>query len=109
MNRLSHVMIDEATRQLIDGDSVRTVAKNLNISLRAVIQIRNANKENIPAHKSGPPTKIPDSTMELLAREFNTGEIKSLKDGQQLVKSVDHVFVDPRTVSRAIRKRGVKA
>ncbi|KAF9148447.1 hypothetical protein BGX20_006328, partial [Mortierella sp. AD010] len=49
MNRLSHVMIDEATRQLNNGDTVRTVA---------VIQIRNANKENIPTHRSGPPTKM---------------------------------------------------
>lgn len=109
MNRLSHVMIDEATRQLNNGDTVRTVAKNLHISLRAVIQIRNANKENIPTHKSGPPTKIPDSTTQLLARKFNTGEIRTLKDGQRLVQSVDHVLVDPRTVSRAMRKRGVKA
>ncbi|KAF9398178.1 hypothetical protein BGZ76_008207, partial [Entomortierella beljakovae] len=67
---LSLAKVNDATQQLIHGETVRHVANSLNISVGSAINIRNKNKENIPPRKKGARNKISSKTREVLARHL---------------------------------------
>jgi transposase len=109
MKPLSPNIVDNARQQLIQGKSARQVATNLNISISSALKIRRAAQENIPPPKMGRPTKITKETGQNMARQFKTGVLKSLQDGQRLVRTTDGEHVHVRTVQRHLKKTGVKA
>jgi transposase len=109
MKALAENIVNNVKQQLRQGKSAREVASNLNVSISSAIKIRNADKENIPAPKMGRPSKISNETRRNMARQFNSGVLKSLRDGQLMVQSADGGLVHTRTVQRLLKKEGVKA
>ncbi|KAF9091969.1 hypothetical protein BGX23_004761 [Mortierella sp. AD031] len=51
----------------------------------------------------GAPNKISPRTKEVLARQFSTGRLKTLRDGQQFVQATDRVQVHAETVRRNLQ------
>jgi transposase len=94
---------------LQQGKSVREVATTLNISLGKVSKLRQENQENIPDPKMGAPSKVSKQTQRLLARQFDTGKILTLRDGQRLVKSTEGVQVHIDSIRNYLRQEGLKA
>lgn len=107
--RISPTKKANAAQQLIQGQSVRQVASSLGISIGSVITIRNEHKENIPPPKRGRQCKIAPRTKEVLARQFKTGRLTTLLDGQQFIQETDGVQVQLRTVWRNLRDEGIRA
>lgn len=99
----------DATQQLIQGHSVREVADSVGISVGTALNIRKENKENIPPPKIGRPSKISLRTREVLARQFKTGQMTTLKDGQRFIRAMDGEQVHVKTVWENLRKEGIKA
>ncbi|KAF9125484.1 hypothetical protein BGX30_000442, partial [Mortierella sp. GBA39] len=93
---------------LIQGRSVRQVAKSVGISIGAAVNIRKNNKENIPPPKVGRQAKISQRTKEVLAREFKTGQLTTLHEGQQFVQAMDGVQVHVETVRKNLQQKGIR-
>lgn len=109
MRKLANQTVLTARNQLQDGKSAREVSSNVGVSINSALRIRNADKENIPPSTMGRPGKILKATSRVLSRQFNTGQLQTLQDGQRLVQSVDGEQVHPRTVQRNLEKDGLKA
>ena len=74
-----------------------------------MLKIRKSDKENIPDLPRGRPSKISDRTRSSLARQFNTGELKSIEEGQRYIKSVEGDHVHATTIKRNLKKKEVRA
>lgn len=109
MTRISQQVVDCALEQLREGRSTSQVSKELGISISSAIRIRKKDKENIPEPNVGRPLKISKSSRRLLARHFNTGELRTLDDGKRFVKSVKGEQIHSRTVRRYLEKEGLRA
>jgi transposase/RNAse (barnase) inhibitor barstar len=109
MKHLSKEIVENAKQQLYQGRSVRQVATNLKIAVGSAVNIRNANKENLPPPKMGRPSKVSKDTRKVLARQFNNGSIQTIQDGQRIVQAEDGEQVHARTVRRHLQKEGLKA
>ena len=109
MKKIANNIVEEAKSQLEDGKPTREVANNLGISISSAIRIRKDDLENIPPSTKGRPAKITKVTSRVLARQFNTGQLQTLQDGQRLVHSTDGQQVHPRTVLRNLQRQGVRA
>lgn len=107
--RISLATIANATQQLNQGHSVREVANSLRISIGSAVNIRNRNKENIPPPKTRSHSKISPRTKEVLARQFNTGHLRTLRDGQRFIQETDGVQVHVETIRRNLRDEGIRA
>lgn len=109
MKSLTQSTKETATRQLRQGKSTREVSRNLRISVSSVIRVRKEDKENIPEPHPGRPRKISTKTRENLARHFMRGDLRSLKDGQRFVESVEGEHVHITTVQKNLRLEGIRA
>jgi transposase len=105
---LSPAKVNDATQQLIQGQSARQVATSLGISIGSALNIRKKNKENIPPSTVGRPSKFSPRTKEVLARQFKTGQMTTPKDGQRFIQATDGVQVHVQTVRRNLREKGIK-
>lgn len=108
MKPLSKSTVQNATIQLRQGKSCQEVSKNLNISISSAQRIRKDDKGNIPVPKGGRPSKVSERTRRTLARDFDTGELETLKEGQQLVESTEGVQVDKRSIRRYLKMENMK-
>lgn len=109
MKEHSQLIVFNAKQQFRQGRSVRDVASGLGISISSAVKIRKEDKENIPDAKMGRPLKISKETSRNLARQFNTGILRTLRDGQRMVQTVEREQVHVRTISRHLEKQGVRA
>lgn len=93
----------------MEGKSVREVAAAARISIGSTVNIRKQCHDNIPPSKSGAHRKVQPKTLELVARQFNEGEIKTLRQSQRLIQKTSGVAVAKETIRRNLRLSGVKA
>ncbi|KAG0218735.1 hypothetical protein BGX31_011520, partial [Mortierella sp. GBA43] len=91
MKQLRPSTVHDATARLRQGKSVRETAREGGISIRQVLKIRESDKENIPEPRAGRHSKVSDNTKRILARKFDSGKITSLREGQQLIQSLNGV------------------
>ncbi|KAG0195369.1 hypothetical protein BGX31_006351, partial [Mortierella sp. GBA43] len=108
MKPLSKAVTDDATVLLRQGKSSREVAKTLGISIGSALRIRKEEQENIPEPKMGRPWKVSKTTRRHIAREYNTGNITTLREGQQLIKSTEGIHVHARTVDKYTKMEGLR-
>lgn len=104
----SPAKVVDVMQQLNQGQSVRAVATAVGISVGTVDRIRRRSKENIPPATMGRPKKISPRTKEVLARQYKTGLMSTLRDGQRFVQATDGVQVHVQTVRRHLRKEGIR-
>ena len=95
--------------QLRHGKSARQVSQALGISIGSVATIREKDKENIPAAKSGRPAKISNETRHRLAQGYLTGDLQSIRDAQQYLLSINEGPVHDNTIRNHLKNEGVKA
>lgn len=98
----------DAMAQLRAGKSVREVARALPISIGTAINIRNKDKENIPEPKHRPAPKVSKSTRRILAQKFDSGNVTTIKEGQELVQKAEGVSVHKSTIWRIMNQEGLK-
>lgn len=108
MKQLRPSTVHDATARLRQGKSVRETAREGGISIRQVLKIRESDKENIPEPRAGRHSKVSDNTKRILARKFDSGKITSLREGQQLIQSLNGVQVHIKSVWNYISKEGLK-
>ncbi len=108
MRRLPQETVQKATVQLRNGKSAHEVPRALDISISAAINIRKDDEENIPPPKVGRPSKVSKATNRYLAREYDTGQIKTLLDGQRLLQSMGGVHVQKKTVWNYLKEEGLR-
>jgi len=109
MKKKSNSILQSALIKLQHGESCRNVAKELKISITTTQRIRNRNKENIPPPKKGRPSKVTKASRKVLAREFDTGQLETIEEGQEFVESNDKVQVHGKTIKRYLASENVKA
>lgn len=108
MKSLPTAIVQSVVIHLQQGKSVRETSRTLNISVGAVSKVRQENQENIPDPKMGRPSKVSKATKRYIARQFDTGKIQSLREGQQLIQSMEGTQVHIESVRRYIYKEGLK-
>ncbi|KAF9367272.1 hypothetical protein BGX21_007605, partial [Mortierella sp. AD011] len=101
--------VADVTEQLVQGNSVRDVARSIRSSVGSAINLRNKNKEDIPPKKKGPQPKVSSRTMEVVNMQLKSGQLSSLHAAQQYVHETDGVQVHVETLRRNRRKMGTKA
>lgn len=84
------------------------MAATLNVSTASVSRVRKQCKENIPDSKIGRPSKVSQRTREVLARQFDTGKLLTLKDGQRMVQSVEGIPISTRSIWNYLNAEGLK-
>lgn len=109
MHPISNSTIQNALVLLRQGKSACQVATSLSIGYGTVCKYRNQYKENIPEPKTGRPTKVTKTTKRLLAQKFDTGQIKTLKEGQNIIKSIDGKNVHVESVRNYLKSEDLKA
>lgn len=109
MKHLPKAKVQSATVMLQHGKSIRKVHNALGISLGSVVKIRDTLKNIIPPPKVGRPTKASKADRVDIARQFDTGKLNSVLEGQQEFLEGDGVKVVAETVRRVLKAEGVKA
>lgn len=95
--------------ELMDGKSVRQVARTLEVSIGTVGNIRKDIKENLPPSQHGPSPMIPKRTLSFVTRQYNDGKMKSLRKAQNYIREIDGVDVHVETVRRHVKRRTGRA
>lgn len=83
--------------------------KELGVSRGYIYNVRMEDKESIPPPKMGRPHRVSKSTRHLMVAKYNTGKLKSLKDGHHFLESVGEGPVCNRTIKRYLEKEGCSA
>jgi len=109
MKSLSPQTVYDAMVMLRQGKSHRKISKSLGISVASVSKIRQQDKKNIPAPKMGRSCKVTKKTKEILTRQFNTGKVLTLRQGQQLVQSSEGKHVHVESVRNYLKQQGLRA
>jgi hypothetical protein len=73
-----------------------------------VERIRNRDKKNIPKLKVGRPYKISKESRRYLARQFNVGELETMKDGQRLIQSAERIKVHRTSIRKYLNMEHMK-
>jgi len=102
MRRLRETTHHGAKALLLGGKSTRQVEKALGLSRGYVSRIAKAEKDNLPPPKMGRPRKVTERTRHLMIAKYNTGNLKSLKDGHHYLASVGEGPVCDRTIKRIL-------
>src|SRR5574338_362468 len=89
MMKLSLSRRNNAKYYLLERMSVRKVAEKVNIPAAAVGRIRKELKKDIPPPNYGGPSKVSKVTKRALARNFELGDLETLKEGQDFVESTE--------------------
>ncbi|KAF9195320.1 hypothetical protein BGZ51_002835 [Haplosporangium sp. Z 767] len=108
MRRLPTATVQAAVSQLQHGKSIREVSKALNISSGAVYKIRQKNLKSIPNPKMGRPSKVSKSTKRYIARQYHIGKLRSLREAQELIQSMDGVQVQVESIRRFIHEENLE-
>lgn len=90
------------------GQSVGKVSRSVKVSKSSVSKIRRAHEDSIPSPKMGRPSKITKRTKTLLSRQFDIGELLTLRDGQDLVHRVKGVHVDKESIRNYLKQEGLR-
>src|SRR5689334_23328023 len=109
MKPLPESIKSKALILLQQGKTIRQVSQSLHISIEMVSKIRKQHKESIPAEKLGCPSKVSKTTKSLLARHFSCRKLTTLKEGQELVKSIKGVQVHIQSIHNYLEQEGFKA
>lgn len=107
MRPLAPSIVKNAITQLGRGMSCREVANALKISITSVERIRKREETNIPPIKYGGPSKISKEGRRYLTRQYVTGNLETLKDGQQFIQSTEGVHVAAQTVRNHLMSEGL--
>lgn len=106
MRRLPEATHNNTKSLLRDGKSTNEVEKELGVSRGYIYNVRREDKENIPPPKMGRPCKVSKETQHLMVTKYNTGTLKTLKNGHHFLESVREGPVCDRTIKRYLRKEG---
>ena len=105
MKAHSRDIVNNVKQDLRNGYSARSVANSLGTSISSVLKIRKSDRENIPDLLHGRPSKISDRTRRSLARQFNTGELESIKEGERYIKAVKEPLLMLKQSSVTLKRR----
>ena len=108
MRKLSLDKVQSAKVLLQQGKSTSQVARALGISISSAIRIRRHEIESIPPPKMGRPSLVSPSTKRTIAREVDTGKLRTISDVQQYIQSTEGVLVNKETARNYVKSEGLK-
>jgi transposase len=108
MRSLPPAKVNDATQLLRNGVSFRKVAARLGISISSAARIRKGDEANIPPSHIGRPRAIYKRRRSALARHFDSGDLKTYKDGQRFVQLTVGKQIHINTVRRILLQEGVR-
>jgi len=103
MKPLSKLIVQEAISLFKQGKSIREVSGALHISISSAGRIKRRNKEDLPMPKFGRPYKVSKVTRRHIAREFDIGTLRTLKEGQREVELIEGIHVDERSIRKYLK------
>jgi len=106
MRQLPVATHNDTKSLLRDGKSTNEVKKALGVSRGYIHKVRKEDKENIPAPKIGKPCRVSKETQHVMVTKYNTGALKTLKNGHHFLESVKEGPVSDRTIKRYLRNEG---
>jgi len=110
MTRTPHASVQNAIVLFQHGKTTREVANELGIPQSTVAKIRKENKENLPEPpKAGAHCKVSALTKRDLARKFDTGALRTLRDGQHYIESVEGPHVNVESVRNYLEDEGLRS
>ncbi|KAF9140234.1 hypothetical protein BG015_001746 [Linnemannia schmuckeri] len=93
---------------LKQGKSVSEAATMAGLSRASVGRIRNEDSDNIPPHKLDPKSWVSDRTKRVMARQFDTGQLQELIDGQEFIRRTEGVDVSKGAIKKYLKQKGIK-
>jgi transposase len=110
MKSTPHATVQNAIVLFQHGKTTREAAHELGISASMAGKIRKDNKENLPEPpKAGAHCKVSALTKRDLARKFDTGELRTLRDGQHYIESVEGRHVHVESVRNYVEEEGLRS